>query len=100
MAEEIKNNDTELPEESVLLEDEDGNEILFSFLAIIQHEGRPYAVLTPEDESDEEAGVVIVEIIDLNKDTEHYEAVTDEALAETIFERFRQEYGDIYDFAD
>lgn len=96
-AEEIKN-EQELPEDSVLLEDEDGNEILFTFLAIIHHEGKPYAVLLPEE--DEEAGVVIVEIIDLGKDTEHYDAVTDDALMEKLFDRFRTEYGDIYDFED
>ena len=98
MSEEIKINEQELPEDSVLLEDEDGNEILFTFLAIIHHEGKPYAILLPEE--DEEAGVVIVEIIDLGKDTEHYEAVTEPALAEKLFERFRTEYGDIYDFED
>lgn len=98
MSEEIKNASQELPEDSVLLEDEDGNEILFTFLAIIHHEGKPYAVLLPEE--DEEAGVVIVEIIDLGKDTEHYDAVTDDALMEQLFNRFRAEYGDIYDFED
>ncbi len=98
MSEEIKNTENELPDESVLLEDEDGNEILFTFLAIIQHEGKSYAVLLPEE--DEEAGVVIVEIIDLGKETEHYDAVTDESLMEKLFDRFRAEYGDIYDFED
>lgn len=98
MSEETKNNAQELPEDSILLEDEDGNEILFTFLALIFHDDKPYAVLLPEE--DEEAGVVIVEIIDLGKDTAHFDAVTDDALMEQLFNRFRTEYGDIYDFED
>lgn len=98
MSAEELSREQELSEDSVLLEDEDGNEILFTFLAIIHHEGKPYAVLLPEE--DEEAGVVIVEIIDLGKDTEHYDAVTDDTLMEQLFNRFRTEYGDIYDFED
>ena len=98
MADEIRQ---DLPEDDdlVILEDEDGNSVTFRFLELVTVDAKPYAVLLPEDEDDEDAGVVIVEIVDLGLDTEHYDAVTDDALNERIFEQFRSEFSDKYDFA-
>ncbi|MBR5723595.1 MAG: DUF1292 domain-containing protein [Oscillospiraceae bacterium] len=98
MADEIRQ---DLPEDDdlVILEDEDGNSVTFRFLELVTVDAKPYAVLLPEDEDDEDAGVVIVEVVDLGLDTEHYDAVTDDALNERIFEQFRSEFSDKYDFA-
>lgn len=98
MADEIRQ---DLPEDDdlVILEDEDGNSVSFRFLELVTVDAKPYAVLLPEDEDDEDAGVVIVEVVDLGMDTEHYDAVTDDALNERIFEQFRSEFSDKYDFA-
>ncbi|MBQ5334708.1 MAG: DUF1292 domain-containing protein [Oscillospiraceae bacterium] len=96
---EEKNLPQELDDDLVVLEDEDGNVVRFQFLELVTLGVTPYAVLMPlEDEEDE--GVVIVEVVDLGQETEHYDAVTDEALCERIFEQFRKEFGDKYDFAD
>ncbi|MBP0967804.1 MAG: DUF1292 domain-containing protein [Oscillospiraceae bacterium] len=95
MADEIRQ---DLPEDDdlVILEDEDGNTVSFRFLELVTVDAKPYAVLLPEDE---DAGVVIVEVVDLGLDTEHYDAVTDDALNERIFAQFRSEFSDQYDFA-
>ncbi|MBR5405261.1 MAG: DUF1292 domain-containing protein [Oscillospiraceae bacterium] len=93
-----------LPQEAeddlVILEDEDGNLMRFQFLELVTVDVTPYAVLMPLDESDEDAGVVIVEVVDLGLESERYDAVTDEALNERIFDQFRKEFGDKYEFAD
>ena len=98
MADEIRQ---DLPEDDdiVILEDEDGNAVTFRFLELVTVDAKPYAVLLPQDEDDEDAGVVIVEVVDLGMETEHYDAVVDDDLNERIFEQFRSEFSDKYDFA-
>lgn len=94
--------DEELMQEDddlVILEDEDGNAVEFEFLELVTVDEKPYAVLLPT-EDDDELGVVIVEVVDLGEETEHYDAVTDDALNERIFEQFKKEFGDKYDFAE
>ena len=83
----------------VVLEDENGNVQSFAFLELVSVDGVPYAVLLPLEDEDDESGVVIVEVADLGMESEHYDAVTDEALCERIFEQFRSEFKDKYDFA-
>lgn len=95
--------DEELMQEDddlVVLEDENGNVTEFQFLELITVEEKPYAILLPLNDTDEDAGVVIVEVVDLGEETEHYDAVTDDDLNMRIFEQFRKEFGDKYDFAD
>ncbi|HBI86200.1 MAG TPA: DUF1292 domain-containing protein [Ruminococcus sp.] len=87
----------EKPAEIITLEDEDGNTAEFEYLEAVSVDGVPYAVLMPV-EDDEDLGVVIVEIIDLGLESERYDAVTDEALCDRIFEQFRREFGDKYEF--
>ena len=100
---------SEIPEAEALVsipyaegvwEDEDGNVLRFQFLELVTVDETPYAVLMPEDDPDGELGVVIVEVVDIGKDTEHYDAVTDDALNDRIFEQFRKEFSDKYDFED
>ena len=97
MADEIKEQDA-LDDDVVILEDEDGNAVTFQFLELVTVDSKPYAVLLPIDEGDEDAGVVIVEVVDLGKESEHYDAVLDDALNDRIFEQFRTEFSDKYDF--
>ena len=96
--EELRQEQTE-DDDIVILEDEDGNAVTFRFLELVTVDAKPYAVLLPQDEDDEDAGVVIVEVVDLGMETEHYDAVVDDDLNERIFEQFRSEFSDKYDFA-
>lgn len=83
--------------ELIALEDEDGNVSTFEYLETVIAGGKPYAVLLPTEE-DDDAGVVIVEVIDLGLESERYDAVTDEKICEDVFEQFRKEFGEKYDF--
>lgn len=96
----ILNEQEEFGDDTVILEDEDGNVLKFQFLELVSVDDTPYAVLMPIDDPDGDLGVVIVEVVDLGKDSEHYDAVLDDALNERIFEQFRSEFGDKYDFED
>ena len=83
---------------TAVLENEDGNAVTFRFLELVTVGEKPYAVLLPLDDDDDEGGVVIVEVVDLGLDSEHYDAVVDDDLNNRIFEQFRKEFGDKYEF--
>lgn len=93
-----KMNQEELDDDVVILEDEDGNAVTFQFLELVTVDAKPYAVLLPLDEDDEDGGVVIVEVVDLGTESEHYDAVLDDDLNDRIFQQFRKEFGDKYIF--
>ncbi|MCQ2416455.1 MAG: DUF1292 domain-containing protein [Oscillospiraceae bacterium] len=97
MSDEIMNAE-ELDDNLVVLEDEDGNSVTFEFLELVTVDSTPYAILLPLDDGDEDMGVVIVEVVDLGMETEHYDAVLDEKLNDRIFEQFRTEFKDKYEF--
>ncbi|MBR3419319.1 MAG: DUF1292 domain-containing protein [Oscillospiraceae bacterium] len=99
MADEELRQELDEDDDIVVLEDEDGNAVTFRFLELVTVDAKPYAILLPQDEDDEDAGVVIVEVVDLGMETEHYDAVTDDDLNERIFEQFRSEFREKYDFA-
>lgn len=88
----------ELDDDIVILEDEEGNAVTFRFLELVTVGETPYAVLLPLDDDDDEGGVVIVEVVDLGLESEHYDAVVDDDLNNRIFEQFRKEFGDKYEF--
>lgn len=96
--EEIRQDIPEEDDDIVILEDEDGNAVTFRFLELVTVDEKPYAVLLPQDEGDEDMGVVIVEVVDLGMESEHYDAVLDDDLNDRIFAQFRSEFSDKYDF--
>ena len=87
----------------VVLNDEDGNEVEFEFLDLIELDDEEYVVLLPivEDE-DVEGEVVIlkVEDTDENSDEESYISVEDEDVLNKVFEIFKEKFKDDFDFVD
>ena len=80
----------------ITLEDEEGNEVDFEFLDVVEYEGEEYIVLIENDaEADE---VVILKINAIDDETEEYNSIEDEALLETLFEIFKNKYDGEIDF--
>ena len=78
----------------ITLEDEEGNEVEFEFLDVVEYEGEEYIVLIENDEDADE--VVILKIHAIDEETEEYASIEDEALLEKLFEIFKEKYeGDI-----
>ena len=78
----------------ITLEDEEGNEVEFEFLDIVEYDGEEYIVLIENDENADE--VVILKINAVDEETEEYVSIEDDALLDTIFEKFKKKYeGDI-----
>ena len=89
----FENNDMEgLDEELdniIILNDEDGNEVQFEFLDLIELDGEEYVVLLPtEGEEDEDGEVVILKVEDTDDDSEEesYVSVEDEEILNKVFE--------------
>lgn len=90
-----------LPEEEsniLTLTGENGEEVDFELLAVIEHEEKEYAVMLPvEDDSGE---VVILQIESVDEDTDSFLAVDDDAVLEAVYAAFKELYKDILNFED
>ena len=88
----------EIENESALitLEDEEGNEVEFEFLDVIEYDNDEYIVLIENREDADE--VVILKINALDEENEEYLSIEDEELLETLFDIFKQKYEGEIDF--
>ena len=86
----------------VILNDEEGNEIRFEFLDLIEYESEEYVVLLPVDEDGEndDGEVVILKLEDSETDEESYVSVDDEATLSAVFEIFKDKFKDEFNFTD
>ncbi len=76
-----------MDEEIVELTDNEGNKKKYEILDVIVRDDENYAVMLPEDSEDE---VEIFKVAELDKGAEYIE-VTDENLADEIFDEFIKE---------
>lgn len=85
----------------ITLTNEDGSEINFEFLDLIEYEGHEYTILLPVEQDDEEDGmVVILEVKEVDEDTEEYLSVEDENIINAVFDIFKERFKDDFNFAD
>ena len=95
--EEVDNNIIEL-------NDEDGKEVKFEFLDLVELDNEEYVVLLPvEAEGEESDGeVVILKLEDSDEDSyqESYVGVDDEEILNKVFEIFKEKYKDEFNFVE
>ena len=88
----------------VILNDEDGNEVKFEFLDLIDFEDEEYIVLLQvnEEGEEEEGEEVILKVEDTDEDAEEesYVSVDDEDTLNKVFEIFKERFKDDFDFVD
>ena len=90
---------TEEEESSIItLTDENGNDTEFEYLDCIEHEGKEYLVLIPNQEDAEE--IVILQIEPVDEETENYISVENEATLNAVYEIFKERFQDVLTFAD
>ena len=78
----------------ITLTDDEGKEVEFEFLDVIEYDGDEYIVLIENDEDADE--VVILKINALDEETEEYVSIDDEEILQTVFDMFKKKYeGDI-----
>ena len=89
----------------VILNDENGNEVKFEFLDLVELDNEEYVVLLPtNDEGEEDEGEVVILKIEDNEDEnseeESYVSVEDEAILNQVFEIFKEKFKNDFDFVD
>ena len=87
----------------IILNDEEGNDVKFEFLDLIELDEEEYVVLLPviEEGQEDEGEVLILKVEDTeNEDEESYVSVDDEETLNKVFEIFKQKFKDDFDFAD
>ena len=93
-----------LEDNIVVLNDEEGNEVKFEFLDLIELDDEEYVVLLPitEEGEEEEGEVVILKVEDTEEESEEesYVGVEDEEILNKVFSIFKEKYKDEFNFVD
>ncbi len=84
----------------IVLTDEDGGEVEFEFCASVEYNGSEYVVLLPTEDDDGE--VVILQVME-NEDADDdeeatYVGVDDDEVLQAVFDLFKEQAGDEFDF--
>ncbi len=82
--------------EIVVLQDNEGNEVEFELLDVVEYEGEEYIVLIENDEQAQNVTILKIESID--DETEEYFGIDDEEILTNVFEVFKEKYKDEFDF--
>ena len=85
----------------IVLNDENGNEVQFEFLDLIEYDSEEYVVLLPLAEEDDSGEVVILKVEPTeNPEEESYVSVSDDDVLMTVFEIFKEKFKDEFNFED
>lgn len=87
----------------IILNDEDGNEVQFEFLDVIDYNEEEYVVLLPvEEASDDEIGEVVILKVEPteSEEEESYVGVDDEEVLNAVFEIFKEKFKDEFNYVD
>ena len=95
--ENIENMEFEEFDSIVVLNDEEGNEVEFEFLDLIEYEGGEYVVLLPVEEDADEVVILKIEPTD-DEETEAYSSVDDDETLNTLYEIFKEKFKDDFNF--
>ena len=88
----FENDENEMEEldNIIVLNDEEGKEVKFEFLDLIEYENEEYVILLPTDEEEDSEEVVILKVEDTDSDEEEsYVSVDDEEVLNKVFEIFK-----------
>ena len=85
----------------IVLNDEDGNEVNFEFLDLVEYQGEEYVILLPCDEPEDGGEVVILMVEDAgDEEMESYTSVDDDKVLSAVFEIFKEKFKDQFNFVD
>ena len=98
---EEKNEYEEELDNVIILNDENGNEVKFEFLDLIELDGEEYVVLLPTENENNSEEVVILKLEDTDsEDEESYVSVENEEILNKVFEMFKEKFKDDFIFTD
>ena len=99
-----ENENLEMDEELdnlIVLNDEEGKEVKFEFLDLIEYENEEYVILLPAEGDDDAGEVVILKVEDTDSEEEEsYVSVDDEETLNAVFQIFKDKFKDEFNFED
>ena len=89
----------------IILNDENGKEVHFEFIDIVELDSEEYVILLPVKEEGEEGEddgeVVILKIEDTgSEDEESYVSVDNEEVLNKVFDMFKEKFKDEFNFSE
>lgn len=87
----------------IILNDENGNEVQFEFLDLIEYDEEEYVVLLPVEEvSEDEIGEVVILKVEPteSEDEESYVGVEDEEVLNKVFDIFKEKFKDEFNYVE
>ena len=78
-------------ENIIVLQADDGENVRFEFLDLVEYEGNNYVVLLPVDEGDG-SEVTILQVEEIDEETDSYFGVDDEEILQAVFKEFKKNY--------
>ena len=85
----------------ITLNDEEGKEVKFEFLDLIEYNEEEYVILLPVEETEEAGEVVILKVEHTeSEDEESYVGVEDEEELNAVFAIFKDKFKDEFNFID
>ena len=93
--------------EIITLTDENGEDMDFEFLDLVEYEDKRYVVLLPpiedvegEDENEDEEVLILQVEDDGNEENESYVFVDDDDILTAVFDIFKEKFKDEFDFSE
>ncbi len=85
-----------------LTDEETGETVVFEHLDTVELEGREYFVLTEyeEEEEAEESDVYVMQLVEDDDGEETLEIVEDEGIVSAVFDEFKKNFGDDFEFVE
>lgn len=99
MSEEIFENENVEEYETIVLTDEDGNDIEFEFLDSFEHKGTAYVVLMSVEDEDDAVAIMEVEEGETEND-DNLLTIEDAELLDELYQIFKERNSDFFDFED
>ena len=91
----------------ITLTDENGEDMDFELLDLVEYEGKRYAVLLPpiedvegEDENEDEEVLILQVEDDGTEENESYVFVDDDNILNAVFDIFKEKFKDEFDFTE
>ena len=84
-----KNHPTNEIDELIVLQDENGEDVRFEILGLVEYENENYAVMLPYDEP-EVNEVTILKVLEEDEETDLYLGIDNNDLIQAVFEEFKK----------
>ncbi len=89
-----------MADDTMILYDEDENPIKFQFLDYIELDHAKYVALLPLEGAAANSEVLIMQVVEDDKGDQDFDLIEDKKLYRKLYNKFKRDHKDEYDFRD